>query len=427
MKKLICILLILFTPYLSSADVTFTDGLFETTFDCVEQDQSDTGWVTCDGLTSGGSGRFMTQILVDGIGTNNWTESLGGTNEWYFSGSPALVGDQYAKELFVNGIRQTDGDILYTGTIGALTNGLAKWGNNALDSVSDTWYVYHVGDPDLSSDNGYIYTFLRQGTYESGDYISSITSSANNTLDGTDSRAFRKMTGSGVTMDAGPLAGNFTTPQKHVWIRWYERPQEGYNWWPLSQGPYPYSQKSVYLFTATTGTSPIVEYYYKEYRIAAQNSPVSTPVITTGDNGWPEVMGVDPETGGGATGDYVCWEVEIKMDTDNTDGIGRIWREGVLIAENTSVDWSGANNTAQEILDAQEGFTSVSFGVNQGIADTVVSALIPTAMYWDYDNISIANTDETLQDDGNGNKFIGPIPPTTAVAKRAVLKRAIIK
>jgi hypothetical protein len=113
--------------------------------------------------------------------------------------------------------------------------------------------------------------------------------------------------------------------------------------------------------------------------------------VNTSSYGWDDIMG-------GATSDglWHCYEFYIKMDTDQTDGVGRIWIDGTLRAENIAVNFSGGDAASQP------GWTRTLIGSNQSTPDN------GRVMAVDFDDMVIySSTPPNV--DADGNPFIGPI------------------
>jgi len=385
-KILLTALIVILWPVMSLSAISFTDGKWETTFDCDDMSQADPSF-DCDGMGWGGNWTFAKVILTDGS-SNLWTQSSVGT-EWYYTGGLS----KEPLEVYVNGVRYQ-----YRTTpnppVGSLTENTHNCGDN--DSIgSNTVYIYSLVDPDLYG-NGNVYSWVAHTSYIPGDYVSSITSSANNNV-GLGGKGFREIDGDGITVDTGPLGVTFQSKQKELWIRWYMRYEVGYNWEELYNGPYPFSAKHMYLFTGVDSNAAVCVFRYREISIGSSGGTTAWPVETTGDKGWPYIMGVDPETGGGADGLYHCYEMYVKMDTNSADGIGRIWVDGELLVSNTSVDWSGGT------IAARDGWQNFKIGENQGIPKNNGAV-----MAVDYDDIVVYNTTPPGRD-ANNNPYIGPI------------------
>ncbi len=93
---------------------------------------------------------------------------------------------------------------------------------------------------------------------------------------------------------------------------------------------------------------------------------------------------------------FHCFEIHLKMDSNGTDGIGRLWIDGVLRASNAGVNWSNGNATARA------GWKKFFFHENQNNPGN------GRPMYVDYDDMVIYNTTPPNRD-AQGNPFIGPI------------------
>jgi len=370
---------------MSFAGITFTDGKWETTFDCAEQSQADGTWPDCNDVELGGNWTFYIASLTDGS-SNNWTQSTT-SNEWYYTGS-AFDGANSTKTVIIDTVIQKKV------ALGSLSAGKYAWGDK--DSLGySTVYVYQTADPDAQAAD-YIYANGTHGKYVSGDYASSITSSANNPSGSGE--GFRKIDGDGGNIYTGPLAVAFPSAQKELWIRWYQRHEDDYVWKTISKGDVPLYDKHVYLATDTQNTAAIAEYHYDTYAIIAQNTPDYYQVTTEAGEGWTGIMNGDE-----SDGLFHCFEIHIKMDTDGTDGIGQIWIDGVLKASEIDVNWSGVDrNTPEEIATAQEGWIFFKLGSNQGSPNN------GTSMYVDHDDLSVYNSTPPNKD-LQGNPFIGPI------------------
>jgi hypothetical protein len=188
------------------------------------------------------------------------------------------------------------------------------------------------------------------------------------------------------TKYTGPLWVGFPSAQQELWIRWYMRYQYGFAWSPLEY------HKQLYIHTGEVNTSVIPAWYgYIYYTAGAQNTADPYQVLTDENYGWSYIMG-----GSTSDGQWHCYEIHIKMDTDQTNGIGQIWLDGILLESNVEVDWSDGDATAKE------GWTYFTFTSNsKSSADT-------DGMYVDYDDITVYNTTPP-NTDLDGNPFIGPI------------------
>lgn len=220
------------------------------------------------------------------------------------------------------------------------------------------------------------------GAWYFGDYRTQITSTANNPS-GSGGNGARFWVGDGTNVNTGTISNYFTSPQKELWIRWYMRYQNGFKWSSLSY------DKMLYINTGSSGVSVIPEWYQDKYVVISQGSPNYYQVQSTSSGGWKSIMGSDI-----SDGKWHAFEIYIKMDTNQTNGIGRLWIDGVLHASNESVNWSGGNATAQQ------GWVNYQFHSNQATPGN------GQAMAVDYDDMAVYNSTPPNVD-AFGNPFIG--------------------
>ena len=216
-----------------------------------------------------------------------------------------------------------------------------------------------------------------------------ITINANNSL--SIGKGFRHYKGDGINVEGGGVNIDFPSAQTEFWLRWYMRYQSGFQWLSLNY------DKHMYIITDAPSTAVIAEFWYDRYVAIAQNTPNYYQVQTAEGDGWTGVMG-------GATGDglFHSYEVYLKMDTDSTNGVGRIWIDGVLVAENTGVDFSGGNATARL------GWTAIGMGSNQREPNN------GGCYYADFDDVAIYTT-MPPNVDSSANPMIGQIDTTAPV------------
>ncbi|MCF8094889.1 MAG: hypothetical protein K9J79_05950, partial [Desulfobacteraceae bacterium] len=181
----------------------------------------------------------------------------------------------------------------------------------------------------------------------------------------------------------------FPSPQKEFWVRWYERYESGFEW---AGGRI--DVKSLYIRTypyrTQNGGSPYAGVKSDTgYRVYNNGSTGDYPYSDSG--GWFDLYPT-----GVSDGSWHCFEIYMKMDTDGTDGIGRIWIDGKLVEEDTSVNWSDGDATSRE------GFRWFEFLSNQKDPE------LERPYYADVDDMVIYNKTPPNTDD-DGNPFIGPI------------------
>lgn len=215
-----------------------------------------------------------------------------------------------------------------------------------------------------------------------------VAASANNP-NGAGGNGFRAWIGDGVNISTGPVAVEFPSPQKEMWIRWYQRHESGFKW----QNNTISYDKTLYIRTTnglSTGISVIPSFRSDKYVLAAQGTSNQYQVQALGA-GWNYVYGSNV-----SDGSWHCYEIYIKMDTNQADGVGKLWIDGELKVSVSGVDWSGGS------AEAKLGWVHFDFENNQS------SPLNGRAMYVDYDDMAIYNANPPNKD-AQGNPFIGPI------------------
>lgn len=245
--------------------------------------------------------------------------------------------------------------------------------------------------------------------------VSQITTAANNPLGS--GRGFRHWLGdyfqNGVAVsndNSGPLGPVFETPQPELWIRWYLRFEAGMAWDDgtyTGTKPYPYYHKLLYIYT--NGATQVIPGFVVSNNMAltAQATSdyyqVKTP---SGAGDWARING-------GNTGDgkFHLYEVHLKMDSNQTDGIGELWVDGALVASNYAVDWSAGDAVARQ------GWSYIKIGNNMAWAHS------GRATFEDFDDVVIYNSPPPGRDPA-GRPWIGPIgqpaPPAGLVVTEIV-------
>jgi hypothetical protein len=221
------------------------------------------------------------------------------------------------------------------------------------------------------------------GNWYFDEHRTQITSGANNS-EGDGGLGARFWVGDGQNKGTGTIIIGFPSPQQELWIRYYVRYEQGFSW-----GFFGYDKQ---LYINATNTGAITGFHNdprNQVAIVAQGTSNYYQVIST-DYGWDDIMG-------GQTGDgqWHCYEIYLKMDTNGSNGIGRIWVDGVLRASNTSVDWSNNDESSKA------GWNYFHFHSNQ-------NSPVYGPYSVDYDDMVIYNTTPPNRDT-EGNPFIGPI------------------
>ncbi|MCJ8503005.1 polysaccharide lyase [Desulfatitalea alkaliphila] len=218
------------------------------------------------------------------------------------------------------------------------------------------------------------------GDWTVNGYRTTIESAGNNPIG--DGRGARFWKGSGGdNRNSGTIVAEFPTPQKELWVRWYERYEAGFRWGNSID------VKSLYF--KANNSNPYVGYQYSNYRFYWGGSGGGPTFPVAVGNGWRYVYPT-----GTSDGTWHCFEVYMKMDTDGTDGEGKIWIDGVLVEEYSGFSWSSGSN--------HPGWDRFEFLSNQ--KDPGLSR----PYYVDFDDLAVYNTTPSNRD-ANGNPFIGPI------------------
>lgn len=210
-----------------------------------------------------------------------------------------------------------------------------------------------------------------------------IAANANNP-DGAGSLGARFWKGSGGdNINSGTASVAFPSPQRELWVRWYERYESGFSWGGSID------VKSLYF--KGTNSNPYIGYQGADYRLYHANAG---RYATSAEGGWTDVYQT-----GTSDGAWEVFEVHIKADTDGTDGVVQIWVGGDLLADYQNVDW-GAGGASFA------GWDSFEFLSNQkdpGLA---------RAYYVDADDIAVYNQTPPTTDPVSGYPWIGPVSYT---------------
>jgi len=120
---------------------------------------------------------------------------------------------------------------------------------------------------------------------------------------------------------------------------------------------------------------------------AAGYATTASEVLTV----WNDVMG--QTTGDGL---WHCYEYEFQMDTDQTDGVGRLWIDGTLRIDRDDCDWSNGDT------DVRLGWEYFHMLGNQ--------AYVSDGPYTiDVDDMVIYSTSTPANTDAGGNPYIGTV------------------
>lgn len=227
-----------------------------------------------------------------------------------------------------------------------------------------------------------------------GTHDTQISESANNPA-GRGGLGYRHWIGTSRNNHSSYFRARFPTPQKEIWVRWYQRWQPGFNW--SAQ----WAHKIIYMwsnagswfyfmnpYTPGTGmnydtTGWLFNGHSDDYAILRNNS-----------GGWSSTQ--DGLTGNGS---WDCYEIYMKVNDVQgvNNGILRTWVNGRLVHE-ANYDFLGHSSSGNgEIV-------HVDIGQNH---DTAINS---SPYYEDFDDIAIALPGYTgFTTDSNGNRMIGPL------------------
>lgn len=189
---------------------------------------------------------------------------------------------------------------------------------------------------------------------------------------------------------SAPIYIHLPQPKKELWVRYYTRWETGFAW----QNGNPHYEKAWYIRTYPSGDPSAIPGFAQDYfRVYNQGGSSSGTYPVAANKGWSYLY-----PGGTSDGSWYVAEFYIKMNssTGSTDGAGRIWLNGTLVAEETAMNWSGASS------DALQGFIHLMFRSNQRWVD------FTGEKYVDYDDIALYTTTPPNRD-AAGNPFIGPL------------------
>lgn len=219
-----------------------------------------------------------------------------------------------------------------------------------------------------------------------GSYSEQITSAANYP-GGDGGKGQRHWVGDGTNNNSGSIQINFNTNQSRIWMRWYQRWQSGFtsNWDTF---------KNVW-FEANTSSRMVFHTGRPGIGGIDLNPPDGNTSVSN------VAYGSSFYQGGTSDGSWHCFEVFL----DLPNSTWRVWINGNLVAESTTVNFSGATSVQYIIL--PENVKNVSNG---------------QVMYIDFDDVAITNSTPSGRD-ASGNPYIGPIggglkdttPPSVSV------------
>ncbi|NTW27536.1 MAG: hypothetical protein HGA36_04385 [Candidatus Moranbacteria bacterium] len=187
----------------------------------------------------------------------------------------------------------------------------------------------------------------------------------------------------------------FSSPQPELWVRWYEKYQPGFAWL------YIHYIKEAYFHTGPTDTTQVIPDFigWNDYALVSQGTSDYYQAECL-NCGWQTIMG-----GNVSDGEWHMYEIHLKMDTNQANGIGEFWVDGVQKIDNHNVDWSDGRGAT--------GWSWFQIKSNQALPDNGF-----WGAYMDIDDVVISNT--TPQNiDGQGTPYIGPIVSGDTIAPNA--------
>ncbi len=209
--------------------------------------------------------------------------------------------------------------------------------------------------------------------------------------------------GDGQNIQSGAISVTLPSAQQEIWIRYYIRYEAGFNW--SNQG----YEKHLYIRTAP-GPAVVTGFGGggRFYVYSAGNSPSASLYSSLT---WNNQMANPANV---SNGEWIAFEVYLKMDTNGTDGVTRLWIDGNLVLDREDVNHSGGSSAVRE------GWTYFDFNNNQDRPDNINGPIGRSYAYVDYDDIAIYNQTPP-NTDAHGNRFIGllnsdeeaaPLPPS---------------
>jgi len=320
-----------------------------------------------------------------------------------------MLGDTVELEHTASGINDDDTDQTVTiggvlGTFTSTTEAAGAFDGFFTDGAwsTDLWYgqACSLGDPgeiecsSISTDGAQI-NWAGGANARLGKYTESTTAAAS--PNGSNTGGGRWWVEDGQNKQTGKITVGWagaTGRQKELWIRFYMRYQLGFE---FNNGGEPGYDKTIYLFTGNS--LAIIPQWNSSHPGGGQWA------ISLGSGGGDELFAVPRITWSdifGATGDglFHMIEIHVKMDTNQTDGIGRLWIDNILRGEDTSHDWSGGNSGDQLGFSYFEVYANQNEGTNAGgVGNPAYVDITDLAVY----RVTPPNTD------ASGNPYIGPL------------------
>ena len=204
---------------------------------------------------------------------------------------------------------------------------------------------------------------------------------------GAGGKGQRHWLGDPAANNSGGTKIEWISPQPEIWIRWYMRFQNGFEWNP-QLGEY----KILYVDVGTA-RHVIIGFRPNNDRlgIVVNGNPFDSP----DGSGWNTIMangGTDARGNKTSDGLWHLYEIHMKMDTNGADGIVEWWVDGARRLYRTDVNFR-----------THSGWSYMAIGENHAWSGNG-----PAAFYVDYDDIAIRTTGP-----------IGPVGPADTLAPAA--------
>jgi hypothetical protein len=162
----------------------------------------------------------------------------------------------------------------------------------------------------------------------------SITAAANNP-NGAGGKGFRNYVSDGQNTNGGGFNLSFGTERSEYWLRWYERWQAGFRW----NGHGPQYEKMMY-FDANDATNTFPRWAAEITATGGMIQVFPTSNTYGGSTRWTRIM-----AGSTSDGNFHCFEVHVKKDTNGRDGVFQAWVGNKLVADYSDIDWHRHGNT----------------------------------------------------------------------------------
>ncbi len=197
-----------------------------------------------------------------------------------------------------------------------------------------------------------------------------ITSAANYTGPGSGGgKGQRHWLGDGANNVSGGTSISFNSTQSELWIRWYMRYENGFQWNPLNN-------QKIFIVNNLAQNRTIIGYTWSdETRIEV--SQYAGYYGSGTNNGWNTIMangGTDARGNKTSDGQWHLYEVHLKTDTNGSNGIAEMWVDDIRRLSYSNAYFGSA------------GFDDILIGSNSR------DPLNGRCMAVDYDDIAIRTT-----------------------------------